>query len=66
MPTPGVGEQAKSLFIVLTRDEVDYLASKGVHRRLPKNSLLICEGDESDSLYVLLDGKVKIYAEIFL
>lgn len=62
MPIPGVGGQAELLFPVLTRDEIDYLASKGVHKRYPKNSVLICEGDDSDSLYVLLDGKVKIYA----
>lgn len=62
MPAPGEGEQRESLFTELTRDEIDYLASKGVHKRFPKNSLIICEGDESDSLYVLLKGRVKIYA----
>lgn len=62
MPTPGVRGQGESLFPVLTRDEIGYLASKGIHKRYPKNSVLICEGDDSDSLYVLLEGKVKIFA----
>ena len=62
MPQPVAGEQENSLFTELTTDEIDYLASKGVRKHFPKNSLLICEGDESDSLYVLLAGKVKIYA----
>lgn len=62
MSTPGADEQAEPLFTVLTRDEINYLARNGVHKRYPKNSLLICEGDDSDSLYVLLEGRVKIYA----
>jgi len=60
MSEPGLGEQA--MFPELTRDELDFLASQGIHKRFPKNSILISEGDESDSLYILLDGKVKIYA----
>jgi CRP/FNR family cyclic AMP-dependent transcriptional regulator len=60
MSEPGLGEQ--TLFPVLTRDELDYLASQGIRKRFPKNSILISEGDESDSLFILLDGKVKIYA----
>lgn len=62
MPAPGEGEQGESPFNALTRDEIDYLAGNGMRKRFPKNSLIICEGDESDSLYVLLKGKVKIYA----
>ncbi|HIC99311.1 MAG TPA: Crp/Fnr family transcriptional regulator [Pyrodictiaceae archaeon] len=62
MPPPGLGRQDESLFPELTRDEIDYLSSKGIQKRFPKNSILISEGDESDSMFVLLTGKVKIYA----
>ena len=62
MSIPGGDRQGSLLFPELTRDEIDYLATKGVRKRFPKNSVLISEGDDSDSLYVLLDGKVKVYA----
>jgi CRP/FNR family transcriptional regulator, cyclic AMP receptor protein len=62
MLTPGESGQEESPFTTLTRDEIDYLASKGIQKNFPKNSLLISEGDESDALYVLLAGRVKIYA----
>ena len=62
MLKPGVDRQSETLFPVLNSDEISYLASMGVHKRYPKNSVLICEGDDSESLYILLDGKVKVYA----
>ncbi len=62
MQTPGLGRRDGSPFPELTRDEIDYLSSKGIQKRFPKNSVLISEGDESDALFVLLSGKVKIYA----
>lgn len=62
MPIPEVDRQGESLFPLLTGDEIDYLASKGVHKRYSKSSVLISEGDDSDSLYILLEGRVKIFA----
>ena len=62
MLKPGEEGQGGALFPVLTRDEIDYLASMGVRKRYPKNSVLISEGDDSVSLYILLVGRVKIYA----
>lgn len=42
---------------------VDMAAVSGlaVTRSFPKNTLVICEGDRSDSLYVILSGKVKVF-----
>ena len=37
------------------------LAPNGVPRSFPKNSIIINEGDETDSLYVLLSGRVKVF-----
>jgi CRP/FNR family cyclic AMP-dependent transcriptional regulator len=37
------------------------LASHGVTRQYPKNAVIITEGDPSDSLYVILSGRVKVY-----
>jgi len=37
------------------------LAQHGTVKAYPKNAILINEGDRSDSLYVILSGKVKVY-----
>ena len=38
------------------------IAATGVVRAFPRNTVLINEGDEGDSLYIVLTGKVKVYA----
>jgi len=50
-----------TLFAELAPADIELIASHGVTRRYAKGSVLINEGDESDSLYVILDGKVKVY-----
>lgn len=50
------------LFSELNPSDTDILTSHGTTRTYPANSILINEGDETDSLYVLLEGEVKVYA----
>lgn len=38
------------------------LASRGILRNYRKNSIVLNEGDTGDSLYVVLQGQVKVYA----
>ena len=38
------------------------IAASGVVRTFPKSTVLIHEGDLGDSLYIVLSGKVKVYA----
>ena len=38
------------------------IAASGVVRQFPKNMVLINEGDQGDSLYIVLSGKVKVFA----
>ncbi|MCC6194372.1 MAG: cyclic nucleotide-binding domain-containing protein, partial [Burkholderiales bacterium] len=38
------------------------IAASGVVRSFAKNTVLIAEGDVGDSLYIILSGRVKIYA----
>jgi CRP/FNR family transcriptional regulator, cyclic AMP receptor protein len=49
------------LFAGLQDEDLRDLANKAVTRTFPKNMILISEGDLTDSLYVILSGKVKIY-----
>jgi CRP/FNR family cyclic AMP-dependent transcriptional regulator len=37
------------------------LAPHGAVRSFPKNAVIITEGDETDSLYVVLSGRVKVF-----
>jgi CRP/FNR family cyclic AMP-dependent transcriptional regulator len=38
------------------------IASSGVVRAFPKNAVLINEGDVGDALYIIVSGKVKVFA----
>jgi len=49
------------VFEGLQEDDVRMLASKASTRSAPKNAIVVNEGDLSDSLYVILSGKVKVY-----
>ena len=48
------------LFSGLSDDEMDSVTSIANKRSYPKNTIIINEGDETDSLYLILSGKVKI------
>ena len=50
------------LFSDLTASDTDILSRYGTTRTYPTNSILINEGDNTDSLYVMLDGEVKVFA----
>jgi CRP/FNR family cyclic AMP-dependent transcriptional regulator len=41
---------------------LDAIAPRGLTRSFPAHAILINEGDSTDSLYILLSGRVKIYA----
>ena len=38
------------------------IAETGIVRTFPKNAVLIHEGDSGDALYIVLQGRVKVYA----
>ena len=50
-----------SLFSELSKSDLEAVTKLAVTRNFPKNTIILCEGDESDSLYVILSGKVKVY-----
>ena len=48
------------LFKTLTHDELNTLAALSIKRTVPKNTLVIGEGDISNSLYLIKSGKVNV------
>jgi len=49
------------LFESLGKDERDSLARRFTLRHHPKNSIIINEGDDTSSFYIILKGRVKVY-----
>ena len=50
-----------AVFEGLREEDVRALTDKAVIRNVPKNAIVVNEGDRTDSLYVILSGKVKVY-----
>ncbi len=50
-----------SLFSELSELDMEAITKLAVTRNFPKNTLILCEGDQSDSLYVVLSGKVRVF-----
>lgn len=49
------------LFRGLQKDELHALTAKAVTKTFPRNSIVVTEGEFTQSLYVILSGKVKVY-----
>lgn len=49
------------LFSILGGEELEAISQLAVTKNYPKNSVIINEGDQTDSLYVILSGKVKVF-----
>jgi CRP/FNR family cyclic AMP-dependent transcriptional regulator len=55
------GTAGDGLLLSLAAQHLKTLAEHGTVKAYPKNAVIISEGDRSDSLYVILTGKVKVY-----
>lgn len=53
--------KAVSLFSALTEQEIATLADAATVRTFARNAIVMTEGERSDSLYVVLSGRVKVY-----
>jgi CRP/FNR family cyclic AMP-dependent transcriptional regulator len=50
------------IFSELAPEETEKLTQHSTTRTYPANTILISEGDSTDSLYVVLEGEVKVFA----
>jgi len=51
------------LFSALRESELQSLLAHAAKKVVPKNTIVISEGDRTDSLYVILSGKVKVFLQ---
>lgn len=49
-------------FAPLTQDTLRAIAASGVVRKYPKSAVLINEGEQGDALFIVLSGRVKVFA----
>jgi len=52
---------ADSAAFPLTEEELRALSGEGVVKAFPKQAVVVNQGDETDSLYVILSGRVKVF-----
>jgi CRP/FNR family cyclic AMP-dependent transcriptional regulator len=45
----------------LSDAELKAIGSRGVARSYPRNTIIVSEGDKTDSLYIILEGRVKAF-----
>lgn len=45
----------------LNENELQLLSVQGVVKNFPKNTIIVSEGDETDSFYIILGGRVKVF-----
>jgi len=50
-----------SIFTQTSNDVLQEVAKHAVTRHYAKNSVVVCEGDDTNSLYLILKGKVKVF-----
>ena len=55
-------QPAREKLFAALRPSLRGLASRGTIRSYPKNSVIINEGEAGDALFVLLQGRVKVYS----
>jgi CRP/FNR family cyclic AMP-dependent transcriptional regulator len=60
--TPSHSPSAGDPLAPLPEGTLREIAASGVVRSFPRSAVLINEGDAGDSLYIILTGKVKVYA----
>lgn len=46
---------------VLTAEELAALSGAGVVKSYPKNAVIVNEGDDTDTLFIILSGRVKVF-----
>ena len=49
------------IFSRLSNDHAEQIERRSVRRKIKKNTIVMNEGDTSDSMYIIISGRVKVY-----
>jgi len=55
--------QSASIFQDLSAEDLDKLAHHAVQRKFKRNTIIMTRGDAGDSLYLLLEGRVRVFLD---
>jgi len=50
-----------ALFSGMDEADIEMVASQTVTRQFPKNTVIVSQGDDTDSIYVIVQGKVDVF-----
>ena len=56
-----MSDQQRPPFLGLSESEIAALSGRAITRAFAKNTIILNEGDETDSLYIILSGRVKVF-----
>ncbi len=56
-----MSDKQKAPFEGLSEQDIKALSQHAVTRAYPKNTIIVNEGDDTDSLYIILTGRVKVF-----
>lgn len=52
-----------TLFCGMDQSDIEMIAAQTVTRQFPKNTVIVSQGDETDSFYVIVQGKVDVFLQ---
>ena len=56
-----MSDKNATVLTYLSEDELRALSMQGVVKNFPKNTVIVSEGDETDLLYIIIAGRVKVF-----
>ncbi len=52
-----------TLFCGMDQSDIEMVAAQTVTRQFPKNTVIVSQGDDTDSFYVIVQGKVDVFLQ---
>ncbi len=52
-----------TLFCGMDQSDIEMIAAQTVTRQFPKNTVIVSQGDDTDSFYVIVHGKVDVFLQ---
>jgi CRP/FNR family cyclic AMP-dependent transcriptional regulator len=56
-----MAEKQRPPFLGLSEQDINAMSQRAVTRAYPKNTIILHEGDDTDALYIILAGRVKVF-----